>query len=82
MPGDGFMVIENTQEAISKVCSPWGNSSVTMELSDIFALLQGKLLYHFDGEYGTFIELNPDIPICNELKALAEREENNDETLD
>lgn len=63
-------VIENTPEEISKVCSPWGNSNVTLELSDIFALFAGKLLYHFDGEYGTFLELNPDTPICEELKNL------------
>lgn len=67
---DTFSVIENTQEDISKVCSTWGNSSVTMTLSDIFALFAGKLLYHFDGEYGTFIELDPDIPISKELKNL------------
>lgn len=78
MHGDSFSVIENTQEAITKVCSPWGNSRVTMTLPDIFALLRGELLYHFDGEYGTFIELDPDIPICKELKELAKREEKND----
>lgn len=70
--GDSFAVIEDTQEEISKICSPWGNSSVTMELSDIFALLKGKLLYHFDGEYGTFIRIDPNIPICKELMELAE----------
>lgn len=69
-----FSVIENTQEDISKVASPWGNSSVTMTLSDIFALLSGKLLYYFNGEYGTFIELDPDIPICKELKNLFNKE--------
>lgn len=65
-----FTAIDNTEEAMQKICSPWGNSSVTMELSDILALFNGKLLYHFDGEYGTFIKLDPDIPICTELKGL------------
>lgn len=73
-----FQVIENTQEEISKVCSPWGNSTVTVELSDIFALFAGKLLYHFDGEYGTFIELNQDCPICKELKNLYKGEKNHE----
>lgn len=75
---DTFRVIENTQEEISKVSSPWGNSSVTMELSDIFALLAGKLLYHFDGGYGTFIELNPETPICKELKKMFNEENGNE----
>lgn len=70
---DSFAVIENTNEEINKVCSPWGNSTVTMTLLDIFALLEGKLLYHFDGEYGTFIELDPDIPICKELRELRQK---------
>lgn len=57
----GFEVIKNTQEEISKVCSCWGNSNVSITLSDILALLKGDLLYHFDGEYGTFVKLETDI---------------------
>lgn len=78
--GDTCSVIENTQEEISRVCSPWGNNTLTLEMSDIFALLSGKLLYHFDGEYGTFIELNPDTPICKYSKELQDKEIDKDES--
>lgn len=50
-----FRIVEKGEE--SKVSSPWGNSFCTISEEDIAALREGKVLYHFDGEYGTFIEL-------------------------
>lgn len=50
-----FGIIEKGEE--SKVSSPWGNSFCEISEKDIAALRAGKLLYHFDGEYGTFIKL-------------------------
>lgn len=50
-----FRIVEKGLE--SSVSSPWGNSFVTITEEDIQALREGKVLFHFDGEYGTFIEL-------------------------
>lgn len=65
-----FTIIENTEEAIQKACTPYGNSSVTMGLDDITALLTGKLLFYSNGEYGTFVELDPNIGIFKVLREL------------
>lgn len=76
---DNFDVVEDTREAIAGTSSPWGNSTVRITMSDIVALFSGKLLYHFDGEYGTFVELDPDVlSVYEEIKALV-KEDKTDE---
>lgn len=55
-----FVQIENERNIINKHASPWGNSGVTITEEDIAALRAGKLLFYFDGEYGTFVKLQDD----------------------
>ena len=50
-----FTVI--TSDEIDGRCSCWGNDFIKITPSDIDMLKNGKVLYHTDGEYGTFIIL-------------------------
>ena len=54
---DSFISIENEDEQIRKVSSPWGNSFVNITLEDVEALKAGKVLCHDDGGYCTFVKL-------------------------
>lgn len=52
---ESFNVIEASET--KAYASPLGNSYLIITEEDIQALRNGKVLYHDDGEYGTFIEL-------------------------
>ena len=54
-----------------KWASPWGNSKIKITMEDIMALLNGKALYYFDGEYGTYVAFVDDIPLSKELLEIA-----------
>lgn len=53
--GERFDVIE--KEETQACFSLWGNSCVLLTKEDLKALSEGKVLHHYDGEYGTFVML-------------------------
>ena len=50
-------IICNNEEEVESHKSCWGNNTFEISEKDIMALLKGKTLAAFDGEYGTFIKL-------------------------
>lgn len=50
---DKMEIIESHQMDSKK--SPWGNNFLRVDMSHITALLDGKVLFYHDGEYGTYI---------------------------
>lgn len=47
----------DTEEEVESHKSCWDNTIFEVSEKDIIALLEGKTLAAFDGEYGTFIKL-------------------------
>lgn len=54
-----LQIIENTEEARDEFGHAWGSEDVFITRGDIGALLEGKVLAMFDGEYVTFVSLTP-----------------------
>jgi hypothetical protein len=57
---DEFAIIEGTRDARREYGYAWGGGDVVLTLEHLRALLAGKVVAHFDGEYMHFIELDDD----------------------
>lgn len=54
-----FTIIDNTKDAMDKFARDKGNTEIVITPEDIDALIEGKCLAFFDGEYSHFITMKP-----------------------
>jgi len=59
IPAESIAIIENTKKARDEFGYAWGGGDTIINEKHLSALKNGKCIALFDGEYVTFLSLNP-----------------------